>query len=106
MFQPTQAAHQRILDESLGRQRCQPRIEGQHYALVNAAAHQLGQLVAQRCNARGRQRRFAGERGEIVAWMRLKAHHTTGHAAVLCLVFKQRQHGLVAAVHAVEVANR
>jgi hypothetical protein len=35
----------------------------------------------------------------------LKRHHATGHAAVARLIFKQGQHGLVATVHAVKVAN-
>ena len=38
--------------------------------------------------------------------MRLKRHHAAGHAPVLGLVFKQRQHGLMAAMHAVKIAYR
>jgi hypothetical protein len=38
--------------------------------------------------------------------MRLKSQHTTGHAALLRFALEQRQHGLVASVHAVKVANR
>ncbi len=43
--------------------------------------------------------------GEKVARVRLEGHHATGHAAVRGLVVQQRQHGLVAAVHAVEIAD-
>jgi hypothetical protein len=35
----------------------------------------------------------------------LEGQHAAGHAAVAGLAVEQRQHGLVAAVHAVEVAD-
>ncbi len=101
-----EAVNQHVLDESLRRLGRQPCIEGQDRALVDAAARQLGEFVAQRGNTRRREFGFARNRGEIVARMRLKAHHAARHPAVLRLVFQQRQHGLVAAVHAIEVANR
>jgi hypothetical protein len=44
--------------------------------------------------------------GKEVAWMGLKGQGATGHAALLRLAFKQRQHGLVATVHTVKVADR
>jgi hypothetical protein len=47
-----------------------------------------------------------GERGKKIARVRLKGQHTTGHAALLGFTFQERQHGLVAAVHAIKVANR
>jgi hypothetical protein len=49
---------------------------------------------------------FFGERGEVVARVRLGSHRA-GLGRPLCcgLVAQQRQHGLVAAVHAVEVAD-
>jgi hypothetical protein len=37
--------------------------------------------------------------------VRLEGHHAGRQAAVAGLVGQQRQHGLVAAVHAVEVAD-
>jgi hypothetical protein len=37
--------------------------------------------------------------------VRLEGQHAAGQAAVLGLVAQQGQHGLVAAVHAVEVAD-
>jgi hypothetical protein len=37
--------------------------------------------------------------------VRLEGHHAAGHAALRRLAAQQRQHGLVAAVHAVEVAD-
>jgi hypothetical protein len=42
---------------------------------------------------------------EVVARVRLEGQHARGHAAVAGFVGQQRQHGLVAAVHAVEVAD-
>jgi hypothetical protein len=42
-----QAAHQHVVDEGLGRLGGQARVEGQHHGLLDAAARQLGQLVAQ-----------------------------------------------------------
>jgi hypothetical protein len=44
--------------------------------------------------------------GEIVARVRLEGQHAAGHAALRGLVVQQRQHRLVPAVHAVEVADR
>ncbi len=38
--------------------------------------------------------------------MRLEGHDAARYAAMLRLIFKQGQHGLVAPVHTVEVANR
>jgi predicted deacylase len=43
--------------------------------------------------------------GEIVARVGLEREHATLHAAVRGLVVQQRQHGLVAPVHAVEIAD-
>jgi hypothetical protein len=48
---------------------------------------------------------FFSAPAKIVARVRLERHHATGHAAVRGLVVQQRQHGLVPAVHAVEVAD-
>ena len=43
--------------------------------------------------------------GEVVARVRLKRHHATRHASVYRFVVEQRQHGLVASVDAVEIAD-
>jgi hypothetical protein len=43
--------------------------------------------------------------GKVVARMRLKGQHAAGHATLLGLAFEQRQHGLMAPVYAIEVAN-
>ena len=67
---------------------------------------QFAQLVAQGGNAGGGEVGLLVLLGEEVARVRLKRHHATGHAAVTCLIFQQGQHGLVATVHAVKVANR
>ena len=101
-----QPAHQHLLDELLRRQRRQRGVKGQHDGLADSAAGQLGQLVAQRTHPRRGQTAAARGGGKPVARMRLERHHTTGHAPVPRLVLQQRQHGLMAPVHAVEVAYR
>jgi hypothetical protein len=110
-----QAAHQHALDEGIGRERGQAFVEGQHHGLIDAAALQLGQLVAQRRDARRRGHGLAHCRGgrglrracrEEVARMRLEGQHARGDAAMARLVGQQRQHRLVPAVNAVEAADR
>ena len=81
-------------------------VEAQHDHLVDAATLQFGQLVAQGGDARGRVVRAAGTGREEVARMGLEGQHAGRRAAMPSLVDQQRQHGLVAAVHAVEVADR
>ena len=82
----------------------QPGVKGQDHHLIDAAALQLLQLVAQRGNARRRQLRLARDGGKVVARVRLKAHRATGQATVQGFTLEQGQHGLVATVYAVEVA--
>jgi hypothetical protein len=89
----------------LRRLRGQARVEGQHHGLLHAAARELGELVAQRANARGGDVGLALRRRKVVARVRLEREHTARDAAVRGFAVEQRQHGLVAAVHAVEVAN-
>ena len=101
-----QPAHQHFTNDGLSRLRCQPSVKGKNDALVNAALGQFEQLVAQRGNAGWSQFGLAGQRSKIVAWMRLKSNDATGHASVQGFVFQKRQHGLVAAVNAVKIANR
>ncbi|TSE31240.1 hypothetical protein Ttaiw_01618 [Tepidimonas taiwanensis] len=101
-----QRPNQHVVDERLGRQRRERLVEGQDHAFVDTAAAQLRQLVAQRGNARRRQLRAAVPRGEEVPRVRLERHGARGHAAVTRLVDQQRQHRLMAAVHAVEIADR
>ncbi len=102
----TQTAHQHLLNEGLRRQRGERFVEAQHHDLRHAAALELGQLVAQRRDAWRRQLGLAGSLGEEVARMRLERQHARRQAAVPRLVGQQREHGLVAAVHAVEAADR
>jgi hypothetical protein len=73
--------------------------------VLDAAALELDDLVAQRGDARRRQVGLAGAAGEEVARVRLEREHAGGHAAMARLVAQQRQHRLVAAVHPVEVAD-
>jgi hypothetical protein len=67
-----------------------------------ASSYSLSRSVAMRA---GCQLGLAGHGGKVVARVRLKRHDAAGHAAVLRLVSEQCQHGLVATVHAVEVAD-
>jgi hypothetical protein len=85
--------------------RGQTPVKRQHHDLLHAAALEFGELVAQRGDARGGQFWLFQRAGEIVARVRLEGHHATRHAAVRGLVVQQRQHRLVPAVHAVEVAD-
>ena len=80
-------------------------VEGQHDGLRHAAGGQLAELVAQRADARRRQVRFLGERGEIIARMGLEGEHAARQPALAGLGLQKREHGLVATVHAVEIAN-
>ncbi|MCY1375176.1 hypothetical protein D9M69_625700 [compost metagenome] len=43
--------------------------------------------------------------GKVVARVGFEGHHTAGHPAVPGFVVQQCQHGLVASVHAIEVAD-
>ena len=63
----------------------------------------LSRSVAMRAGA---ELGLAGEAREVVARVRLEGHHARRQAAVLGLGDQQREHRLVAAVHAVEVADR
>ena len=80
-------------------------VEAQQDHVVDAAALELDDLVAQRGDARRRELGLAGAAGEEVARMRLEGQHAGRHAAMARLAAQQRQHRLVAAVHAVEVAD-
>jgi hypothetical protein len=100
-----EALHEDFPDEGLGNQARQARIELEDDALVDAAPGEFGELVAQGGHPGRRQFGLALHGGEVVARVRLEGQHAAGHAAVPRLVVQQRQHGLVAAVHAVEVAD-
>ena len=80
-----------------------PMTTNRHRAL--GRTRQFGQLVAEGDDARGRQLGLVQHGGKVVARVRLEAHHAAGHAALRRLGTQQRQHGLVAAVHAVEIAD-
>mmetsp|Transcript_70428 Transcript_70428/g.165811 ORF Transcript_70428/g.165811 Transcript_70428/m.165811 type:complete len:423 (-) Transcript_70428:2047-3315(-) len=100
-----QAIDQHLADEVLRGQGGERLVEGQDDHLVHAAAFELDQLVAQRGDAGRRQLGLAGLGGEEVARMRLEGQHAARQATVAGLGLQQRQHGLVAAVHAVEIAD-
>ncbi|WP_036248788.1 hypothetical protein [Methylibium sp. T29] len=100
------AAQQHVVDEGLRRLVGEGLVEAQHDDALHAAARQFAELVAQRGDARRRLGRGAGTRGEEVARMGLEGQHGAEQVAVLGLALEQRQHRLVAAVHAIEVADR
>ena len=100
-----QALHQHLLDEVFGRLAGQLGVERQHHHLVNPAALQFLQLVAQCGDARWGKGGFVQRFGKVVSRVRLKGEHATGHATVSGFAAQQRQHGLVPAVHTVKVAD-
>jgi hypothetical protein len=100
-----QTIQQHIVNEGLRLLAGKRLVERQHHALVDATGTQLLELVAQVGNASRGQRGVVLKTREEVAWVRFKGHHTAGHTAVACLGAQQGQHGLVATVHTIEVAN-
>ena len=100
-----QAPYQHVADESLRRHGGEAFVEAHNHCVVDAAAFQFGQLVAQRRHARRCSEWLARQAREVVARVRLEGQHAGRHAAVPCFVDQQRQHGLVATVHAVEIAD-
>ncbi len=82
-------------------------VEGQDHHLVDsahaAAARSLSRSVPTRAGASSG---LPGTLGKVVARVRLEGHRAAGQAAVARLVAQQRQHGLVATVHTVKIANR
>ena len=100
-----QSVQQHVIDKGRWALRRKTRIETQHHRLLDAAACQLLQLVAQAGDARRGGLRLAAALGEEVARVRLKAHHAGRDATLPRLADQQGQHRLVASVYAVEVAN-
>ena len=80
-------------------------VKGQYHGLIHAALGQFLQFIAESAHAAGGQLRALQVQGEVVARMRLEGQHAAGHAALLRLAAQERQHGLVAAVYAVEITN-
>ena len=89
------------VDESLGRQRRKRPVEVLHDDAVDALGRERLELVAQPGDAR---RRAVG--GEEFARMRLERHHGRGDSACTRRRDDARQQRLMAAMHAVEVADR
>jgi hypothetical protein len=88
------------LDETLSGERRQRRVEARHvYAAHARGGHQL-QLVAQ-----PREPRRCGCRGEKLARMRLEGEHASIEPQFARARHRAREHRLMAAVHAVEIAN-
>ena len=100
-----QALDQQVLDEGVGRHFGQPGIEAPHHHLGNAIAGQRGQLVAQAGDAGGRQFRPAVQGGKVLPRMRFEGHHGGRQAAFARDLADAREHGLVSAMDAVEIAD-
>ena len=100
-----QALDQQVLDEGVGRHFGQPGIEALHHHLGNAIAGQRGQLVAQAGDAGGRQFRPAVQGGKVLPRMRFEGHHGGRQAAFARDLADAREHGLVSAMDAVEIAD-
>jgi hypothetical protein len=73
--------------------------------LADAAGFELRQFVAQRGDACWRDIGLLEYFGKEIAWMRLKGQNACGHAALSRFVVQQRQHGLVATVHTIEITD-
>ena len=101
-----EAGDEDVGDEGLGRLRREGGVEAHHHRLGDAAALELAQLVAQRRDARRRRLGLASQPGEIVARIGLEGQHRRRQAAVRRLRDEQREHRLVAAMDAVEIADR
>ena len=80
-------------------------VERQDHHLVESAHAQLRQLVAQRAHAGRGQFGLAQHLGKVVARVRLERHRATGQAALGGLGPQQPQHGLVATVDTVKIAD-
>jgi hypothetical protein len=80
-------------------------VEGQHHRLVHAADGQLAELVAQRAHAGGGQIGLVQLLRKVVARVGLEGQHAGGQAALRGFGTQQSQHGLVATVHPIKVAN-
>ena len=100
-----QALYQHVVNEGLRCLAGEGGVKGQHHRLIDAAACQLLQLVAQRGDTCRGQLGLASDLGEVVTRVRLEGHHAAGHFAVLGLTVEQRQHGLMTPVDTVKVAD-
>jgi hypothetical protein len=96
-----QAPHQHLLHKAGGRKRGEGRIEAGHVDVLHArGSHQL-QLVAQPREPRGSRRP-----GKELARMRLEGQHAGGDVQLARLGAHTLDQRAMAAVHAVEVADR
>ncbi|MCY1532634.1 hypothetical protein D9M68_679170 [compost metagenome] len=96
----SQPFNQHRVDELRGAELAQAAVERQAEHLVHALARQQLELVAQ---ARQAHRRCI--RAEVLARLRLENHHATGQTQLSRTLAQPLENGLVAAVHAVEIAD-
>ncbi|MNN58230.1 hypothetical protein D3C81_1732690 [compost metagenome] len=95
-----QPFHQHRMDELRGAELAQAAIEGQAEHPVHALAGQQLELVAQ-----ARQAHRCRIRAEVLARLRLENHHAAGQTQLSRTLAQPLENGLVAAVHAVEIAD-
>ncbi|RMT42985.1 hypothetical protein ALP46_05429 [Pseudomonas amygdali pv. myricae] len=96
-----EAVDQHGFDETRGTQLAQSLIEGQAKYPVNAFGTQQLEFVTQ-----SGQTCRSGLGSEELTRLRLENHHTAGHTQFDGTLAQTRQDSLVAAVNAVEIANR
>lgn len=95
-----QPPQQHILDEPRRRERGQPRVEPDHVDPVHARLRDQFQFLAQ---AREPRRRGSGR--EEFARVRLEGQYTGRQLALARLGDQPLEHGAMAPVHAIEVAD-
>ena len=100
-----QSIKQNLLHKLLGRQGGQPRLKRQDHGAIDSQRSQGVHLVAQGGDARRSQIGLASHACKIIARMRLERDHAHRQSASMRLAPELGQHGLVAAVNAVEIAD-
>lgn len=100
-----QALHQDLLDEILRREGREMAAEMLHHHPVDAGVGECFELVTQVGDARRGAFGRAGQLGEELARMRLEGHHRRVQPQLGGGLAHARQEGLVAQMHAVEIAD-
>ena len=101
-----QCVNQEFFDEILGGHVGKGAVESRQQHATHAGIGKGGQFVTQASDLRGDQFGAVGQAGEVLARVRRKGQHRGRQAARCPGGTDGLQHGLVAAVHAVEVADR
>lgn len=96
-----ESVHQHILHEALRREGRESRVEARHVHAIDARGREALDLLAQARQTRGR---VVGR--EEFARLRLEGEHAGQDAEFARLGDQPREHRLVTAVHAIEIADR